>query len=378
MVPCTKGKNHNDHDGKYISAMIRVENVDDNGKRSEYMAGPFARTVPSSSSVQSTHVSNPVTHHMGFPWRATSSYYRAISYWSYEDTAATQDLGLSGNPYNERTFFHWDGCYFGSIHIGDIQIGYVGSGEESNTISKATTECLVKLGEGKVNLGQFIAESRKTAQTLASTGSDLLKLLLHVKRGNLSALPRDYGVLVDHLGNNWLRWQYGWKPLCKDLYEIHQQLTRGLNKPHIFSVRKSASSSLSGKWTQLGLACSGTTKFTANVCITAALTDEFLAKANNYGLVNPLSLGWELIPYSFVVDWFMPIGNTLASLSAPAGLRFVDGSAGIAREGFVEVDSPWCGRARNDMIIFSRNKLYNFPPTPLPYANPRPDRKSVV
>ena len=47
---------------------------------------------------------------------------------------------------------------------------------------------------------------------------------------------------------------------------------------------------------------------------------------NQLGLLNPVSLAWELVPWSFVVDWVLPIGSVLSALSAPAGLIFIDGS----------------------------------------------------
>lgn len=40
---------------------------------------------------------------------------------------------------------------------------------------------------------------------------------------------------------------------------------------------------------------------------------------------NPLELGWEIVPFSFVVDWAIPIGDYLSSLDALTG---VDGLAG--------------------------------------------------
>jgi hypothetical protein len=39
------------------------------------------------------------------------------------------------------------------------------------------------------------------------------------------------------------------------------------------------------------------------------------------GLVNPLSIAWELLPWSFVVDWFIPVGNTLEAMTAGYGLN---------------------------------------------------------
>lgn len=31
------------------------------------------------------------------------------------------------------------------------------------------------------------------------------------------------------------------------------------------------------------------------------------------GLMDPLSVAWELVPFSFVLDWFLPIGSWLSA-----------------------------------------------------------------
>jgi hypothetical protein len=54
-----------------------------------------------------------------------------------------------------------------------------------------------------------------------------------------------------------------------------------------------------------------------------------LRTLNQLGLLNPLSLIYELTPWSFVVDWFVPIGPVLNALTAPAGLIFVSGTKSV-------------------------------------------------
>ena len=43
------------------------------------------------------------------------------------------------------------------------------------------------------------------------------------------------------------------------------------------------------------------------------------------GIDNPLEVVWELIPLSFVADWFIPVGEFLRSLTATNGLVFHSG-----------------------------------------------------
>jgi hypothetical protein len=42
-------------------------------------------------------------------------------------------------------------------------------------------------------------------------------------------------------------------------------------------------------------------------------------KAAQLGLTNPVSLAWELLPFSFVVDWAWPLGDYFSNLDALYG-----------------------------------------------------------
>lgn len=47
-----------------------------------------------------------------------------------------------------------------------------------------------------------------------------------------------------------------------------------------------------------------------------------------FGLVNPLEVAWELLPFSFVADWFLPIGGYLNAMDAPFRFDHRGGSVG--------------------------------------------------
>lgn len=42
--------------------------------------------------------------------------------------------------------------------------------------------------------------------------------------------------------------------------------------------------------------------------------------------INPLLTAWELVPYSFVVDWFIPIGDFIGQFGSSVGLKFISGT----------------------------------------------------
>jgi hypothetical protein len=51
-----------------------------------------------------------------------------------------------------------------------------------------------------------------------------------------------------------------------------------------------------------------------------------IAQASELGLTNPAILAWELIPFSFVADWFIPIGSWLEAQTALLGITLSDSS----------------------------------------------------
>jgi hypothetical protein len=56
------------------------------------------------------------------------------------------------------------------------------------------------------------------------------------------------------------------------------------------------------------------------------MDNPLLAQAANLGLTNPAALAWELVPFSFVADWFVPVGDYLNCLDAALGYSFLGGS----------------------------------------------------
>ena len=62
------------------------------------------------------------------------------------------------------------------------------------------------------------------------------------------------------------------------------------------------------------------------VQLTYKLSSPVLAELSSLGLINPAEIIWELTRYSFVVDWLIPVGGWLSSLTSDVGYSFVSGS----------------------------------------------------
>jgi hypothetical protein len=149
---------------------------------------------------------------------------------------------------------------------------------------------------------------------------------------------RDYPVdQAKAVGNAWLELQYGWKPLMNDVYGSVEALAKakvGTNAIFIKRTGRSTRLESAGSRTNyLGSSERGTDtltlsteqNFTTRMGVTFAVSSPRVNDMKQIGLTNPLLIAWEIVPFSFVADWFLPVGNYLNSLDATLGLSFQDG-----------------------------------------------------
>jgi len=98
------------------------------------------------------------------------------------------------------------------------------------------------------------------------------------------------------------------------------------------------------------------------------------------GFTNPINLAWEILPFSFVVDWFLPIGPYLEAFTAFDGLEFVDGSQTLftraVTDSAVDSEGPNAGNSlsnywehahyHSETVRLDRIKLTAFPTQTFP------------
>lgn len=212
-----------------------------------------------------------------------------------------------------------------------------------NARNRAVTEALSKLNEQKVNVGVFLAEAVKSADTIAGYASDLFGIILAAKRGTLfrGYFGRQYG--LNGIPGEYLRWKYGVQPLAKDLYNVYQAFTvQDFTKMSLNTYASATEEYSDNSDSQYWEARQHSVKYRARCGIYAKVESEFFATATQLGLSDPLTIGWELVPYSFVLDWAVPVGNFLIGLSARQGLVFDGGFVSVKRTGRVQ------GRRRLD------------------------------
>lgn len=147
------------------------------------------------------------------------------------------------------------------------------------------------------------------------------------------------GVSPTKMAKAWLEYRYGWRLLCHDLYNgvkaLDDMLTGGVHSRS--AVRASSKSTRSSYQSYPGGFGIGMVQaqgaiheyeeyFETRITLHYRSSPFGLDTMSQFGLTNPLSLLWDVIPYSFVIDWLLPVGDYLNSLDTFVGKTFLSGT----------------------------------------------------
>lgn len=186
----------------------------------------------------------------------------------------------------------------------------------------------------KVNLAVAMAEYPQAQKMFVNNATAIAKALRALRRGDASGAAKALGVkpkqLRGSISNRWLELRYGWMPLLSDLHGSVEELNSGLQRPRTrkLHVRKKEEERIKSSFTiYVPNATTATLdcQWVVTAKVVAYLQQDSLA-ACRLGVTNPLMVAWELVPYSFVVDWLIPIGDWLNSLDAGIGLINIYGT----------------------------------------------------
>lgn len=147
-------------------------------------------------------------------------------------------------------------------------------------------------------------------------------------RRRANALKRARYATGKSAATSWLVYQFALVPLLQDIYNACEFLSEGVNAPGGFRAYAEMEDPLSRPPVKAGvidLGGSFTAKRGVIVDVSFRVNNPTLFNLERYGLTDPLTVAWELVPLSFVVDWFVPVGAFLDSLGLPLGLVFEHG-----------------------------------------------------
>lgn len=185
-------------------------------------------------------------------------------------------------------------------------------------------------------LGVFFAEWKQSFGMVSQRALGLATAARHLTNGRfrqalnaLSVSPkRKHRNKVSNTANEasglWLEYWFGWSPSISDIYNSLEETVTPLPVGYFEGGATSRDVRIAyGGWKE---------KYTYQRAIrhkvggTVRVTNPNLFLFNQLGLVNPASIAWELIPFSFLVDWVSDVGSYVESFTDFVG---------------VEVQAPW-------------------------------------
>lgn len=230
-----------------------------------------------------------------------------------------------------------NGGAFSSVNRWNSMLGVSTGAIDMLSGNAALVAARLKLKNKRVDLGVAYAERKATSRMLGDTATRLARSVRELQRGNFRNAARAIGIVKDpgrprgsNWTNHWLQLQYGWKPLLSDVYGACDALSR--RDPSDWRV--TATASRKDKSYYSVYSPPGGTSTPTNmdayrgeavrergvfVRLDALPANDLTMSFTSLGVTNPLLVAWELVPYSFVVDWFFPLGNWLDSLDALLG-----------------------------------------------------------
>ncbi len=133
------------------------------------------------------------------------------------------------------------------------------------------------------------------------------------------------------IASDWLQMQYGWLPLVNDVYNAVEHARNRPSNPLVrvgsrrnhFQTKRQTAVPLPFGLGYCAYVRTSQGHATRRITLEYQIDNTYVQRLSSVSLTNPLIVGWELLPFSFVVDWFLPIGSWLNGLDATLGLQFV-------------------------------------------------------
>lgn len=280
-------------------------------------------------------------------------------------------------------------------------------GEISNLNAVTTAKVLSKIKNQKVNTAQMFSERKQVVNMIEHTLVRFIKSVRALHKGDFLGAAGALGVLprkraharfkrnfrqqqLDATAKGWLELQYGWKPFLNDIYGACEQIAKQHSAIQYFTATSRTKRTISlNTQSKTGsssyytyLRSDGELKIEVAYSVTYENTNPAASLPSQLGITNPILIAWELMPFSFVVDWFLPVGNFIGNFDATAGLSFYSGyrteyqSTSVVgtrilfgKSGGQNIDMIWkCSQSKVNVI---RETLAGFPTNTFPrFKNP--------
>lgn len=192
-----------------------------------------------------------------------------------------------------------------------------------------------------VNYAMTYLERRESIDMVTKRARQLSKTLSLLRKGkykeayyNLFGSEKEFRGKrsKDRAANLWLEWQYGWSPLLGDIGKAVEDFFKD-PPPTLMRVTAKgteSSANVEVRNVSFDICKFGSLSFPAHYQIARAIELKYvslyrcdmpkLVALSSAGIADPATTVWEAVPFSFVADWFVNVGDVIRDYSIAHGL----------------------------------------------------------
>lgn len=217
------------------------------------------------------------------------------------------------------------GTWYGSLYGKANQYKAPVSIDVTDLRDRAVVEAHSKNKANDTQLIATIGELKETVNSIRDITWRAVKICKAVRRANLKALAKE--ITPKELANRWMEARYALRPL---VYDVSQTLDAFCNDA---KTKRITARGFRTEWANASdeVLIHGSSDFDIYAARSVVQSVEAragvlsyvdtLTKANIWGVDQVASSAWELVPLSFVVDWFVNVGKTIAAWEPTIGLK---------------------------------------------------------
>lgn len=179
-----------------------------------------------------------------------------------------------------------------------------------------------------------LAQHKQSMSMISTRALQLYNFTRHLRRFEFSRAADDLGISrkrvrdltlrkeAKGLGNNWLEFHFGWSPLIHDVGTAIDILQSPVPPSRISGFGRGSASLVQKTKPVNTNYVNYVRKFDIKIRLGAeiSVSNPNLWLANRLGFVNPATVLWDSVPFSFVVDWFVNVSQVIGSYTDFAGV----------------------------------------------------------
>lgn len=234
-------------------------------------------------------------------------------------------------PAGSVTKYYGDWSFKAEGVTGEIRLPSYISQDIVRLREVALVKAHARLDDAEVLGGELFGSAAETIRMLRRPFGGAQDLFRRMVKNRNRFAKRSKRSLDQATADTWLEYRYGWIPLILDSFAIMDlaagHIVKQTGKWHVVRAGENLDYSVAGNFSDRlvdsAFKLSGSRSFHREISANAGVIYRVIPRSNPAELASALGLNarsvpatvWELVPYSFVADWFFNTGQWLSAIT---------------------------------------------------------------